>query len=416
MILSVFAKNVFTLYITIGFGTGFGFGMIYLPAIVSVTMYFEKLRSLATGIAVCGSGFGTVIFAPLTNYLIVNYKWQGSLLVISGIVFFCAVFGYMFKPLNLEEEVEEPPTPKVNNNNNNNNNVKLHVSNHDIGNSSLLSPDGHQQIIRSHSIGHDMIKKVVTHGKYNGGAEDRSRPSLSLSQPLLNNHKDHSLTHRVMKPAISGTIDRPDAFYTGSLHNLTKHRSHSSICAASENDRYGSLRARSADNIEIDGPTEICGCIPCSKESHDTITKMMSFSLLKDPVFIIFVVSNFLTRYLSNKFIDLIKLFQLFFYSSIGFNMPYVYIAAQAEALDISKTHASYLIATIGAANTVGRIILGYVSDKTWVNRLYVYNMCLTVCGIATALSAFCVEFWGLAVYSIVFGFTIGAYVGKFNY
>jgi predicted MFS family arabinose efflux permease len=41
-----------------------------------------------------------------------------------------------------------------------------------------------------------------------------------------------------------------------------------------------------------------------------------------------------------------------------------------------------------------------------------VYNICLTVCGIATALSAFCFEFWGLAVYSSVFGFTIGAYVG----
>lgn len=108
MIASVFAKNVFTLYITIGFGTGFGFGMIYLPAIVSVTMYFEKYRSLATGIAVCGSGFGTVVFAPLTNYLITNYTWQGSLLVISGIVFFCAVFGYMFKPLAPLASEEEP--------------------------------------------------------------------------------------------------------------------------------------------------------------------------------------------------------------------------------------------------------------------------------------------------------------------
>ena len=97
---------------------------------------------------------------------------------------------------------------------------------------------------------------------------------------------------------------------------------------------------------------------------------------------------------------------------SIGFNMPYVYIAAQAEALNISKTNASYLIATIGAANTVGRIILGYVSDKPWVNRLHVYNMCLTVCGVATALSAFCTGFMGLAVYASVFGFTIGAYVG----
>lgn len=55
---------------------------------------------------------------------------------------------------------------------------------------------------------------------------------------------------------------------------------------------------------------------------------------------------------------------------------------------------------------------MGYISDKPWVNRLHVYNICLTICGIATALSAFCYEFWGLAVYSIVFGFTIGAYVG----
>lgn len=59
LIISCFAQNVFTLFITIGFGAGMGFGLIYLPAIVSVTMYFEKYRSLATGIAVCGSGFGT---------------------------------------------------------------------------------------------------------------------------------------------------------------------------------------------------------------------------------------------------------------------------------------------------------------------------------------------------------------------
>ena len=38
------------------FETGFGFGLIYLPAIVSVSMYFEKRRAFATGIAVCGSG------------------------------------------------------------------------------------------------------------------------------------------------------------------------------------------------------------------------------------------------------------------------------------------------------------------------------------------------------------------------
>lgn len=91
--------------------------------------------------------------------------------------------------------------------------------------------------------------------------------------------------------------------------------------------------------------------------------------------------------------------------------MPYLYIVAQAEQLGVSN--ASFLISIIGGANTVARIILGYISDKPWVNRLHVYNMCLTICGVATVLSAFCVEFWGLAVYAAVFGFTIGAYVGE---
>lgn len=47
--LSAYAQNVMTLIFTIGVGTGFGFGLIYLPAIVSVTVWFERRRSLATG-------------------------------------------------------------------------------------------------------------------------------------------------------------------------------------------------------------------------------------------------------------------------------------------------------------------------------------------------------------------------------
>jgi hypothetical protein len=48
--------------------SGFGFGLIYLPAIVSVSMYFEKKRAFATGIAVCGSGLGTFIMSPVTDW------------------------------------------------------------------------------------------------------------------------------------------------------------------------------------------------------------------------------------------------------------------------------------------------------------------------------------------------------------
>jgi hypothetical protein len=49
------------------YGLGVGFGLIYLPAIVCVSMYFEKKRAFATGIAVCGSGLGTFVMAPVSQ-------------------------------------------------------------------------------------------------------------------------------------------------------------------------------------------------------------------------------------------------------------------------------------------------------------------------------------------------------------
>lgn len=55
---------------------------------------------------------------------------------------------------------------------------------------------------------------------------------------------------------------------------------------------------------------------------------------------------------------------------------------AQAETMDIPVETASYLLSVVGVANTIGRLLLGYISDKPWVNRLYVYNISLGVCGI----------------------------------
>ena len=70
LILSTFAYNVPLLMLTYGLMGGFGFAMVYLPSVVSVGYYFEKRRALATGIAVCGSGVGCFVFAPLANFLL----------------------------------------------------------------------------------------------------------------------------------------------------------------------------------------------------------------------------------------------------------------------------------------------------------------------------------------------------------
>uniref|UniRef100_A0A0A9Y4G3 Monocarboxylate transporter 12 n=1 Tax=Lygus hesperus TaxID=30085 RepID=A0A0A9Y4G3_LYGHE len=98
-VLSTFSPNVNVLMLTYGFMGGIGFGLIYLPAVVCVGYYFETKRSLATGIAVCGSGFGTFAFAPLASYLLSEFGWQGANLILAGLILNCAVFGALMRPL-----------------------------------------------------------------------------------------------------------------------------------------------------------------------------------------------------------------------------------------------------------------------------------------------------------------------------
>jgi len=64
----------------VGFA-GIAFGMIYLPTIVGVGLYFRRKRAIATGISVAGTGFGAIIFAPFTEYLLENLGWKGAHIV-----------------------------------------------------------------------------------------------------------------------------------------------------------------------------------------------------------------------------------------------------------------------------------------------------------------------------------------------
>ena len=117
MAVSAAANSLVLLYLSIGVCTGMvliyeltdpskkfhtlglGFGLIYLPAIVCVSMYFEKKRAFATGIAVCGSGLGTFIWAPLTQTLVDNFGWKISFLITGAILLLNVIFGALFRPL-----------------------------------------------------------------------------------------------------------------------------------------------------------------------------------------------------------------------------------------------------------------------------------------------------------------------------
>ncbi|XP_060848652.1 uncharacterized protein LOC132928191 [Rhopalosiphum padi] len=98
-VISAFADSLFTLFITFGLISGFGLSLCYVAAVVIVAYYFDKKRSLATGLSVCGSGIGTFIFAPLNHELLSYYGWRGCTLILAGLFLNLCVFGMLMRDL-----------------------------------------------------------------------------------------------------------------------------------------------------------------------------------------------------------------------------------------------------------------------------------------------------------------------------
>ena len=136
---------------------------------------------------------------------------------------------------------------------------------------------------------------------------------------------------------------------------------------------------------------KICCCTVSDKNAR-VLSEMVDFSLFRDPIFLMYAVSNFLT--------------------SIGFNVPYVYTVDRARGWDIPEKDSAFLLSVIGIANTLGRLFLGWLSDQKFINRLYLYNSCLVLCGISMGLSSFMTTYNWQIVYCAIFGVTSGAYVG----
>ena len=72
---------------------------MYLCAYIVIGHFFERYRALATGLASCGSGVGTFIFAPLSVALIDHYGWKGAMWIIAGFILNGVVMGAVFRPL-----------------------------------------------------------------------------------------------------------------------------------------------------------------------------------------------------------------------------------------------------------------------------------------------------------------------------
>ncbi|CAJ0934642.1 unnamed protein product, partial [Mesorhabditis belari] len=372
---SYFATSMGFITFTVGIVMGIGFGLMYCPAIVIVTMYFEKRRALATGITVCGAGVGSALFGPINERVIKYFGWRAVFLSFTGVILFCTLCGATFRPLQFisadekDEEDEEGEEKKGD------------ETEHTKEDAALLTPNDPR--IRTHSSSSSQIDRTGTNSAK--GSKLSLRAANSMGQVNGDGLRGRSRSGTVTSS--TGYLQKKDVFYMGSIHNVSEFKENPD-------------KVRSITSIHQAVTEEMA-----SRDENilEVISRMLNLSLLTEVPFLLFAISNLMT--------------------SVGFNSPLYFLPIHGEkGLGLTSTDAALAITTFGITNTAGRLVFGLIGDRElplpygWGkdparNRLWIYNLSLTFCGILTACSYFFNGFIQLCVYAGLFGFSISSYV-----
>jgi MFS family permease len=91
--------------VTLGLGFGLGLAVCYTPAVAAVQPWFDRNRGVASGIALSGTGLGTLLMPLLARWLIDSEGWRVALIVIG-----LEVAGFGFVVSNWIRRPPELPT------------------------------------------------------------------------------------------------------------------------------------------------------------------------------------------------------------------------------------------------------------------------------------------------------------------
>ena len=123
-------------------------------------------------------------------------------------------------------------------------------------------------------------------------------------------------------------VARKDAIYQGSLRHIP-------LFNLDANEYHKQMISRQINEDE-------------NKSFFSKIGEQIDLRLLGNASFALFAVSNFLT--------------------SLGFNVPYNFANDLAADANVLHNRRHWIIMSIGISNCFGRVIIGFLADRSWVN------------------------------------------------
>ncbi|XP_059224981.1 uncharacterized protein LOC106089402 [Stomoxys calcitrans] len=453
---SSFVNSIEMLMLVYGILGGIGFCMIYIPAVVIIGFYFEKWRALATGIAMCGSGVGTFVFAPLSDFLLKEYGWRRMLQVQGVIIIACAIIGIAFRPI-------QPLTLAVTENGNVEEDTKKKINGH--GNTvapkphfttqafSKPLPEGRFAYSMPNSAHNTYMGSSPKHhyptaaevfkganlerrlsGVSNKGTEMKS---LRKSQPTTPNGEPSQLTFNLHKELTTvgeneEETENENLLVTEAKPTIVQARRHTvsgkrplnigsrSNVGSQDGVNATTTRPMYRDDIFFSGSLQR---IPqyqsqSSLAYHMSVTRLPTKQeQLEERESGCHLCPEAVRRTLATMLdVSLLKspAFMLLAFSGfltmMGFFVPFTFLKPRAMSAGMEESSAVQVVSAIGYFNTIARIFCGSITSFPSVKPLWLNNIAITAGGIATICSGFIITTATQWTFAVLFGFCIACF------
>ncbi|KRX18295.1 Monocarboxylate transporter 9, partial [Trichinella nelsoni] len=378
---SVFTTNIYVLCVAFGILAGSGLGICCTTAIVAVTHYFDKKRGIATSFAVCGTGIGTIIFAPVTEALLNLFYWDGALFILSGISLNLFVCGALLRDPRFSHDTR-----------------KFAEKHH--SHIKQFSNQHGKAVQKSQGKCHEQNKQTV----YNllaakassvPGESSNLRCAPIFLKKMLPDHFIFFAYHNHLPKIFKWIVAQFQVCSVQIQYMDSGWIEPEAVCPSSVGIYYG--RKFSAPEFLVRKPVILLKSLSsesASRPAKSPWSFMRKFHnqlmMLKNGKLSFFLFANFL----------------FFSFNDIFYNNLPEY---STEFFQITKQTASLLVSIIGLVNTISVILFGALADMPQINNMLWFGFCTAVCGVCVGVIPLTSSFALICTLCVIFGFAISA-------
>uniref|UniRef100_A0A336LIH1 CSON002398 protein n=1 Tax=Culicoides sonorensis TaxID=179676 RepID=A0A336LIH1_CULSO len=428
MIITFWATSTGYLYVSYGVFVGAGAGLSFPPTVYIVTSYFVRLRGLANGLCISGSALGSIFLPPLLRFLLENYGYRGACMIMGGLTLNTWIAALFYEPVerHMKRELKEPtseetfldeddkiieesepedekePKPLK---------AKFVITGDDtpVGTPTLehKSPDVFKFSLKYPENFNRSASAAAVQNFTRNNDEHVHYRQRKISTPIRQEHRNTTFNNYCS----NGSINMTESFSSNRLSRFhgnrlsTTHRppkrspSTSSFQYISTPFHGGSISAIQPNEfssyLSLNSLNPVSSCVG-HKDNTDTKSekkfKLIDLSLLRDPTYLVILISNSTNAISYTNFIILLP--------------------SYAIAMSFDKGRAAYLISIVSAFDLVGRIGGSALSDTNLMPKTWYYFGGLLISGISLALLPFFSTYSMICFCCAVFGLSSGTYVG----